>query len=185
MAPSYGGRLIFIDETSVATNMTRRYGRAKIDDRCKDYSPHGHYKSMTFICGICNDGVVAPWCIDGAMNGESFKTYLKTQLIPVLRQGDIVIADNLSVHKVAGVREMIEAVGAKIRYLPPYSPDFNPIEQFFAKLKAFLRRIKPRTITALWRTIGRLIKYFFNNQEIRNYIINSGYQSSNNLNTSM
>lgn len=129
---------------------------------------------MTFIGGLRMDRITAPWCLDGAMTGAAFKTYLETQLAPTLRPGDIVIADNLSSHKVAGVTEIVEAKGATILYLPPYSPDLNPIEQFFAKLKALLRRAAERSYEYLWRTIGKLLSRF-SKQECQNYFTNSGY----------
>lgn len=167
-------KLVFLDETGTSTAMIRRYGRAKGGARCFDDAPGGHWKTMTFIAGLRVDDITAPWCIDGPMNGAIFKTYLETQLIPTLSRGDIVVCDNLAAHKVAGVKEIVEASGAKILYLPPYSPDLNPIEQAFAKLKALLRKAMARSFEALWKTIGRLLKRF-SKQECKNYFANSGY----------
>jgi transposase len=167
-------RLVFLDETGAKTNMIRKYGRAKGGARCFDDAPGGHWKSMTFIAGLRMDELTAPWCLDGAMDGETFKTYLETQLVATLRKGDIVIADNLPAHKVAGVSEIVEQAGATIAYLPPYSPDLNPIEQVFAKLKKLLRKAMARSYEALWKTIGRLLP-LFSKQECKNYFTNSGY----------
>lgn len=157
--------------------MIRRYGRAKGAERCLDDAPGGHWKTMTFIAGLRADGLTAPWCLDSAMNGPAFLTYVETQLCPTLKSGDIVIADNLSSHKVAGVRELIEATGAKILYLPPYSPDLNPIEQAFAKLKTLLRKAMARSFEALWKTIGKLLDRF-SEHEATNYFRNSGYEQT-------
>ncbi len=167
-------KLVFLDETGAKTNMIRKYGRAKGGARCFDDAPGGHWKSMTFIAGLRMDTLTAPWCLDGAMDGEAFKTYLETQLVATLRPGDIVIADNLPAHKVAGVSEIIKQAGATITYLPPYSPDLNPIEQVFAKLKKLLRKAMARSYETLWRTIGSLLP-LFSKQECKNYFTNSGY----------
>lgn len=129
---------------------------------------------MTFVAGLRMDSITAPWCLDRPMNGEAFKVYLQTQLVPVLKPGDIVICDNLAAHKVAGVREIVEAAGAKIFYLPPYSPDLNPIEQVFSKLKTLLRKAMARSFDTLWKTIGRLLA-LFKPQECNNYFKNAGY----------
>lgn len=153
-------KLVFLDETGTRTDMTRFTGRSKVGTRCFDHAPGGHWKTMTFIAGLRINGITAPWCLDGAMTGKAFKTYLKTQLIPTLSPGDIVITDNLSSHKVAGVREIIEARGANILYLPPYSPDLNPIEQVFSKLKTLLRKAMARSYETLWKTIGKLLDLF-------------------------
>jgi transposase len=137
-------RLVFIDETWATTNMTRRYGRAKRGARLIAAVPHGHWKTTTFIGALRADGLSAPTVFDGPINGARFLAYVQQVLVPSLKPGDIVILDNLSSHKVAGVREAIQAAGAELRYLPPYSPDLNPIEQMFAKLKALLRARLPR-----------------------------------------
>jgi transposase len=147
-------RLVFLDETWATTNMARRYGRAPRGERVIASVPHGHWKTSTFVAGLREDTITAPLVIDGAMDGETFRAYVEQFLAPTLAHGDIVIMDNLSSHKVAGVREAIEARGASLIYLPPYSPDLNPIEQAFAKLKALLRKAAPRTVEALWTAIG-------------------------------
>jgi transposase len=170
-------RLVFIDETGTSTNMTRLRGRARRGARLVGRVPHGHWKITTFVAGLRCDAVTAPFVIDRPMNGPIFRTYLERCLIPTLTPGDIVIMDNLSSHKVAGVREAIEAAGARLVYLPPYSPDLNPIEQLFAKLKALLRKAAERSIDALWATIGKLLDAF-SPQECANYLRHSGYAST-------
>ena len=139
--------------------------------------PHGHWKTSTFVAALRSDGIVAPFVIDGAINGTVFRTYVEKVLAPTLAQGDIVILDNLGSHKVAGVREAIEARGASLLYLPAYSPDFNPIEQVFAKLKELLRAVAARTVTDLWSAIGRLLDRF-SPQECAYYLANCGYGQS-------
>ncbi len=166
--------LVFLDETWASTNMARRYGRAPRGARCVAAVPYGHWKTTTFIAGLRHDSVTAPMVIDGAMNGEVFLAYVQKLLCPTLRAGDIVIADNLSSHKVAGVKEAIAARGATILYLPPYSPDLNPIEKLFAKLKALLRKAGERTVDALWAQIGKLLDTF-SPDECRNYFACAGY----------
>lgn len=167
-------RLVFLDETGASTDMARRYGRSAKGTRCRDTVPGGHWKTLTFIAGLRVGDITAPWVLDGAMTGDAFKTYLKTQLVPTLKPGDIVICDNLPAHKVAGVQEIIEAADATIMYLPPYSPDLNPIEQVFSKLKALLRKAADRSVEKLWKTIGKLLD-LFTKQECKNYFTNSGY----------
>lgn len=169
--------LVFLDETATATNMTRRYGRAQTGKRCVARVPHGHWKTSTFVAGLRHDGLSAPMVADGPMDGPLFLAYVREFLCPTLKPGDIVIADNLSSHKVAGVRDAIEATGAQLMYLPPYSPDFNPIEQLFAKLKALLRKAAVRTVDALWETIGKLLDTV-SPEECRNYFHASGYGST-------
>lgn len=169
--------MVFIDETWAATNMTRRYGRCHRGKRLVAAVPHGHWKTTTFIGALRASGLTAPAVFDGAINGESFMAYVQQVLVPTLRPGDIVILDNLSSHKIEGVREAIEAVGATVRYLPPYSPDLNPIEQLFAKLKALLRKAAKRTVADLWDAIGKLVAGF-EAGECLNYIRNSGYVRS-------
>lgn len=170
-------RLVFIDETWATTNMTRRYGRSKRGTRLVASIPHGHWKTTTFIGALRAGGLTAPAVFDGAINGASFLAYVQQVLVPTLLPGDIVILDNLSSHKVEGVRAAIEAAGAEIRHLPPYSPDLNPIEQMFAKLKAMLRKVAARSVEALWTTIGQLVGDFAPG-ECRNYLRNSGYVRS-------
>ena len=167
-------RLVFIDETWATTNMTRRYGRAPRGQRLVAPVPHGHWKTSTFVAGLRATGLTAPLVVDGAMNGDIFRTYVEQVLAPTLAPGDIVILDNLGSHKVAGVREAIEARDASLVYLPPYSPDLNPIEQAFAKLKALLRKIAARTVSALWDALGDTLARF-TPQECINYLANAGY----------
>ena len=150
-------QLVFVDESWASTNMTRRYGRCRRGERLRMGVPHGHWKTTTFIAGLRNSGIVAPFVIDGPVNREVFETWVERVLVPELRAGDIVVMDNLSSHKGPRVRTLIEAAGAELRFLPPYSPDFNPIENAFAKLQALLRKETARTIDALWSAIGRLI----------------------------
>jgi transposase len=154
--------------------MTRRYGRAPRGQRLVAPVPHGHWKTSTFVAGLRTTGLTAPLVVDGAMNGDIFRAYVEQVLAPTLAPGDIVILDNLGSHKVAGVREAIEARGASLVYLPPYSPDLNPIEQAFAKLKALLRKIAARTISALWNALGDIVARF-TPQECANYLANAGY----------
>jgi transposase len=167
-------KLVFLDETGATTNMARRYGRAPRGQRCVAAAPYGHWKTTTFIAGLRHDSVTAPMVLDGPMDGAAFLAYVRTLLCPTLQPGDIVIADNLSSHKVAGVKEAIEARGATLLYLPPYSPDLNPIEKLFAKLKALLRKAAKRTVDALWNHIGVLLDCF-TPEECSNYLASSGY----------
>jgi transposase len=153
-------KLVFVDETGASTQMARLYGRAKRGRRVVSRIPWGHWKTVTFVAGLRLDGLTAPFAIDCAMNGAIFIEYLQQCLVPTLRPGDIVIIDNLPAHKRDEVRENIEAVGASLRYLPPYSPDLNPIEQSFAKFKLYLRKHKERTIPALYDRIGRALNTF-------------------------
>jgi transposase len=168
-------RLVFIDETSVTTKMVRHYGRSPRGERLVAKVPHGHWKSMTLVAALRIDGVAAPYVIDGAMDGPMFLAYVEQILAPSLEKNDIVFMDNLRPHKVDGVRQAIEAVGATLRYLPAYSPDLNPIEQAFAKLKAALRKGAARTVKALWKLIGKLIKTFAP-EECANYFQHAGYE---------
>ena len=170
-------KLVFVDETGTRTNMTRLRGRAPRGQRLIGKTPHGHWKLTTFIAALRQDRITAPMVIDGPINGEIFLAYVLTFLLPTLSKGDIVVMDNLPVHKVAGVVQAIEAVGARVLYLPPYSPDLNPIEQMFAKLKALLRKAKERTIDDLWERIGQLLNEF-SATECANYLTNSGYAST-------
>jgi transposase len=169
-------RFIFLDETGAATNMTRRYGWGLRSKRVVDDAPHGHWRTTTFVAGLRSTGIVAPLVLDGPMTGEAFRTYVGQFLVPVLSPGDVVVLDNLAAHKVAGVRPAIEAAGASILHLPPYSPDLNPIEQAFAKLKAGPRRAAARTREALWTTIGELLNTS-SPDECRRYLANLGYAS--------
>jgi transposase len=169
-------RLVFIDETWASTNMARAHGRAPRGQRLRAGIPHGHWKTTTFVAGLTSCGMVAPFVLDGPINRSAFQIYVEKVLIPELRPGDIVIMDNLSSHKGPKVREMIEAAGARLLYLPPYSPNFNPIENAFAKLKAMLRKAAERTIGRLWTAIGRLIETF-TPAECANYFAAAGYDA--------
>jgi len=170
-------RLVFLDETWASTNMTRRYGRSRRGQRLIAKVPHGHWKTTTFIAALRHDGLTAPVVIDGAVNGELFLAYIRQQLAPTLRTGDIVVMDNLSAHKVAGVREAIESVGATLVYLPPYSPDLNPIELVFSKLKWLVRSESPRTIERLWSFLGQTLNRF-SSDECRRYFRHCGYHAT-------
>lgn len=170
-------RLVFIDETWASTNMTRTRGRSYSGVRLVMAVPHGHWKTTTFVAGLRADGLVAPTVVDGAINGAVFEAYVRQQLIPTLRPGDVVVMDNLACHKRVGVREAIEAAGCRLLFLPAYSPDLNPIEQAFAKLKALLRKAGERTVEGLWRLLGRLLDEF-PPQECRNYLSHSGYRAT-------
>ena len=167
-------QLVFLDETWATTSMTRTRGRSPRGQRCVSSAPHGHWKATTFIAALRSATVTAPMVSDGPMDGPLFLAYVREFLCPTLQAGDIVIADNLSSHKVAGVRQAIEEAGATIRYLPPYSPDLNPIEQLFSKLKAMLRKAAVRTTDALWDEIGRLVGTV-SASECRNYFRAAGY----------
>lgn len=168
-------RLVFIDETWASTNMARTRGRAPRGKRLRAGVPHGHWKTTTFVAGLRLTGVVAPIVLDGPINGEAFQAYVDQALVPVLKPGDIVVMDNLGSHKGPGVRKAIEAAGATLLYLPPYSPDFNPIEKAFAKLKALLRKAAERTQEGLWKAIGALLPTI-TPQEAANYFAAAGYE---------
>ena len=165
---------VFLDETGASTNMVLRYGWGPKGNRLVDAAPHGHWRTTTFVAGLRSTGIVAPLVLDGLMRGDTFRAYVEQFLAPTLSAGDVVVMDNLAAHKVAGVRTAIAAAGASILYLPPYSPDLNPIEQLFAKLKALLRKTAARTLDALWNSIGTHLGTF-SEPECRNYLRNSGY----------
>jgi transposase len=167
-------RLVFIDETGTATNMARLRGRARRGRRVVGRVPWGHWKIVTFVAGLRHDAITAPFVIDRAMTSAIFIEYVRQCLVPTLSAGDIVVMDNLQPHKNAKVRELIEGAGAELRFLPAYSPDLNPIEQAFAKLKAHLRRAQERSIDGLWRRIGSLLD-IFQPTECANFLANSGY----------
>jgi len=169
-------RLVFIDETWAKTNMTRTHGRCARGQRLVDRVPHGHWKTMTFLAALRCDRIDAPFVLDGPINGEWFLAYVEQVLIPTLSPGDIVVMDNLGSHKGKAVRRAIRTAGAHLIFLPPYSPDLNPIEQVFAKLKALLRKAAERTVEATWRRIGQLLDRF-TPAECANYLANSGYAS--------
>lgn len=154
--------------------MVRRHGRSPKGQRLRAGAPHGHWKTTTFVAGLRNTGMIAPMVIDGPINRDAFTAYVEQVLVPELKPGDIVIMDNLSSHKAPAVQEAIKAAGAELRFLPPYSPDFNPIEKAFSKLKAHLRKAAERTIHGLWSAIGRIVDLYAP-QECANYFSACGY----------
>jgi transposase len=167
-------RLVFIDETWCSTNMARTRGRAPKGERLRASIPHGHWHTTTFVAGLRLGGMVAPLVLDGPINGEAFQAYVDQILVPDLEPGEIVVMDNLGSHKRPGIRQAIEAAGARLLYLPPYSPDFNPIEKAFSKLKALLRKAAERTVDGLWDAIGALLDAF-TPKECANYFAAAGY----------
>jgi transposase len=169
--------LVFLDETSATTKMTRRRGRSARGKRLVMAAPHGHWKTSTLVVALRLGGLEAPTVIDGAMNGPMFLAYVRQQLVPSLRKGDVVVMDNLGSHKAAGVVEAIEAVGARVEYLPPYSPDYNPIELAFSKLKALLRKAGERTEDGLWGLIGRLVDEF-TPEDCQGFFTHCGYPAT-------
>jgi transposase len=169
-------RLVFVDETGTTTKMTRLRGRARRGHRLKAKAPFGHWRTQTFIAGLRCDGLTAPWLIDRPMNRQIFETWVETQLAPTLEPGDVVILDNLSSHKSEKAKAILKERGAWFLFLPPYSPDLNPIEMAFAKLKEHLRRIGARTIDALWRAIGSICD-LYSPEECWNYLKKAGYAS--------
>jgi transposase len=170
-------RLVFIDETWTKTNMAPLRGWAPRGHRLKAKVPHGHWKTMTFLAALRHDRIDAPWVLDGPINGERFQVYVDKVLVPTLRPGDIVIMDNLGSHKGNIIRRLIRAAGAKLFFLPKYSPDLNPIEQVFAKLKHLLRKAAPRSVEALCNAIGSLLNAF-RPKECANLLRNAGYGST-------
>jgi transposase len=166
---------VFIDETWASTNMARRYGRSPRGERLRAGIPHGHWKTTTVVAGLRRVGMVAPMVLDGPINARAFQAYVDQVLVPELKPGDIVVMDNLGSHKGPNVRRAIEAAGADLLYLPPYSPDFNPIENAFSKFKALLRKAAERTVEGLWNTIGCLID-LFTPDECANYFAAAGYE---------
>ena len=170
-------RLVFIDETGASTKMARLYGRSPYGQRCVAALPHGHWKTTTFVGALRATGMTAPMVLDGPMDGLAFEAYVTQALVPTLKPGDIVVMDNLAAHKRAEVAIAIEAAGAKLLYLPPYSPDLNPIEMAFAKLKALLRKAAARTRDSLWDAIADVISAF-TPDECANYLAHAGYAST-------
>ncbi len=168
------GRIVFIDETGLNTKMARLRGRSAKGQRLIASIPHGHWKTMTFIAGLRHDGMTAPWVLDGPMDGPAFITYIKTQLAPTLQKGDVVVMDNLPAHKVAAANAAIRERGAWLLFLPPYSPDLNPIELAFSKLKAHMKRLAARTVDTLWKGVGEILE-LFSKQECANFFAASGY----------
>ena len=165
---------VFIDETWASTNMTRTHGRCPQGERLVMDVPHGHWKTTTFVVGLRTSGLIAPTVVDGPMTGDVFVAYVQQQLVPTLKAGDVVVMDNLSSHKRAAVQTAIESVGAKLRLLPPYSPDLNPIEKAFSKLKAKLRAAQKRTIPELEQYLGEVLDCF-SPEECENYFVSCGY----------
>jgi transposase len=151
-------RMVFVDETGASTKMARLYGRSLRGERCVAAVPHGHWKTTTFVGGLRLSGMIAPMVLDGPMNGPAFLAWVEQELAPTLSPGDIVVMDNLPAHKPAAVRTAIERSGAELRYLPPYSPDLNPIEMAYSKLKALLKKAAARTIETLWAAIAEAIR---------------------------
>ena len=170
-------RLVFIDETWTKTNMAALRGWAPRGQRIKAKVPHGHWKTMTFVAALRHDRVEAPWLLDGPINGESFRLYVEKVLAPTLQNGDIVILDNLGSHKGAAVRRLIRAAGARLLFLPKYSPDLNPIEQLFAKTKHGLRKAAQRTFGTVSDAIAAVLDTV-TSQECSNYLTNAGYDRS-------
>ncbi len=168
-------RFVFLDETAANTSMVRRYGWAPRGERCRIAAPAGEWKTTTVIAGLRTTGPEAIALLDGPVTGERFRAYVTETLVPTLRPGDTLILDHLGVHKVAGVREAIEAAGARLLDLPPYSPEFNPIEQALAKLKALLRSAAARTVSDLWAAIRRTFTHF-SPEECRNYLTGGGHE---------
>lgn len=168
---------MFLDETWASTNMMPIRGRSPKGTRCIGRVPYNHWHTTTFVCALRAEGLVAPLVLDGPINGAAFLAWVRQFLVPELRPGDIVVMDNLGSHKRAGVAAAITVTGAQLRYLPPYSPDYNPIEQVFAKLKTLLRKTAARTMDTLWAAIGTLLDQF-PPAECRNYIQHAGYGRS-------
>jgi transposase len=170
-------QLVFIDETWAKTNMTPTHGRCPVGQRLVAKVPHGHRKTLTFVAALRCDGITAPCLLNQPINAISFRTYVEQFLVPTLRPGDVVVMDNLSSHKGKAIRKAIQAAGAKLIFLPPYSPDLNPIEQVFAKLKTLLRKANARTIPAITEAIAKLLDEY-TVEECANYLVNSGYGST-------
>ena len=167
-------RFVFIDETSLKTNLVKTTGWALVGQRLIDHTPFGHWNTQTFIAGLGHDGLIAPWVLDGAMNRASFEAYVEHELAPALKPGQIVIADNLSSHKSQRVIDLLRAKGCDLVFLPPYSPDLNPIEMAFSKLKTLIRKAAARTYQALWDHVGRVCD-LFTSQECSNHFTAAGY----------
>jgi transposase len=170
-------RLVFIDETWVKTNMAPLRGWGPRGRRLAAHAPFAHWKTLTFIAALRHDRIDAPWIIDGPINGEMFRLYVEAVLAPTLAPGDVVVLDNLGSHKGRAARAAVRARGAHLIFLPPYSPDLNPIEQVFAKLKHLMRSAQPRDVEATWRKVGLLLTHF-SPQECANYLVNAGYSSA-------
>ena len=170
-------RLCFIDETSLNTKLVKTTGWAPVGQRLIEYAPFGHWHTQTFIAGLRHDGLTAPWVVNGAINRDLFNAYIETQLAPTLRPGDVVILDNLSSHKSAYAAEVLKSIGAWFLFLSPYSPDLNPIEMAFAKLKALIRKAAARSYDALWKAAGAACD-LFSDEECYNYFKAAGYETN-------
>ncbi len=170
-------RLVFIDETSLNTKLIKTTGWAPVGERLVDHAPFGHWHTQTFIAGLRHDRLTAPWVIQGAINRERFNLYVESQLAPTLKPGDVVILDNLSSHKSANAAEALKSVGAWFLFLPPYSPDLNPIEMAFAKLKALIRKAAARSYDEVWKAAGAICN-LYTAQECENYFIAAGYEAN-------
>jgi transposase len=170
-------RLVFIDETSLKTNMIKTTGWAPVGQRLIDRAPFGHWNTQTFIAALRAGGMTAPWVIKGAINRDLFNTYVETQLAPALKPGDVVILDNLSSHKSPYAAQVLESVGAWFLFLPPYSPDLNPIEMAFSKLKILIRKQAERSYDALWQAVGHVCD-LFSEEECYNYFKAAGYEAN-------
>jgi transposase len=168
-------RLVFIDETWLKTNLVKTTGWAPVGQRLIDHAPFGHWNTQTFIAALRHDGLTAPWVFKGAINRDLFNAYIETQLVPTLKRRDLVILDNLSSHKSSQAAGMLASVGARFLFLPPYSPDLNPIEMAFAKLKSLIRKAAARTYDALWRAVGAVCD-LFTDEECYNYFKAAGYE---------
>lgn len=166
---------MFIDETGVSTKMARLRGRSVRGERCRAPIPHGHWKTTTFVGALRLSGITAPMTLDGAMTGAAFEAYVKQALLPTLKRGDIVIMDNLPAHKPSAIREAIEQAGARLLFLPPYSPDFNPIEMAFSKIKAILKKAAARKLQDLWDALASAIDHV-TTAEARNFFSAAGYE---------
>ncbi|OCJ08532.1 transposase [Rhizobium sp. AC27/96] len=169
-------KLVFIDETWIKTNMAPLRGWGPHGKRLRSFAPHGHWRTLTFLGALRCDRLTAPCVFDGPINGQCFRAYVAQLLVPVLKPGDIVVMDNLGSHKVAAIRQIIKAAGARLWFLLPYSPDLNPIEQAFAKIKHWMRQAQKRTVQDTWRHIGYLVSTI-EPDECRNYLENAGYAS--------
>jgi transposase len=167
---------VFIDETWIKTNMAPIRGWGRKGERLRGFAPHGHWRTLTFLGALRSDRLTAPCVFDGPINGQCFRAYVEQLLVPAIEPGDIVVMDNLGSHKSAAIRHMIRAAGARLWYLPPYSPDLNPIEQAFAKIKHWMRQARKRTVDDTWRHIGKLVADI-QPDECRNYFVNAGYAS--------
>ena len=174
--PARVSNIVFIDETGINTKMARLRGRSPRGQRMVAPIPHGHWKTLTFIAGLRHDGLTAPWVIDGPMTADIFETYIETQLAPTLEKGDVMVLDNLPAHKRDRIRKLVRKRGAWLLFLPSYSPDLNPIELAFAKFKAHMKRLKPRTVDELWKAAG-VVCDLFKPDECLNYFIADGYAS--------